>query len=215
MAIDFTSMGAGATNPAPATAPVEVTPTTPGISLDLDKHNLLNLDKIAPGLTKVDLAAQWDASACGADADLDISVFLCHEDGKIHSGDDVIFYNHKDVNGIHLDKDNRTGAGDGDDETISMDLNAINPSIHKIVCCVTIDKATERHQTFGMVTNSLVRLVNKDTNAEIARYSLKEDCKTATAIVFAELVKDNGSWVFHTIGEGLVADLNGIAARFQ
>lgn len=211
MAIDFTSMGAS--NAAPT--PVEVVPTTPNISLNLEKANLLDLAKAAPGLTKAALAASWDVSAAGPDADLDISAFLLHEDGKIHSANDVIYFNNKTAAGIALDKDNRTGAGEGDDETITIDLAALDPSIHKIVCCVTIADAVKNHQTFGMVANAMVRLVNTETNAEIARYQLKEEFTTATAVVFAELVKDNGSWVFHTIGDGIVADLNGIAARFQ
>ena len=127
----------------------------------------------------------------------------------------MIFYNHKDVPGVSLNGDNRTGAGDGDDEIISIILSEVDPSVSKLVCCVTIDQAAARHQTFGMVSNSYVRLVNKETGAEIAKFVLKDDYATSTAIVFAELVRDNGNWVFHTIGEGLVGDLNQVAARFQ
>lgn len=209
MAIDFTSLGAG------VEAPQETVPATPGISLDLKKNALLDLGKAAPGLTKVDLCAGWDVSASGTDFDLDISVLACHEGGKILSSNDVIFYNHKEVPGVSLNGDNRTGAGDGDDEIISIILSEVDPSVSKLVCCVTIDQATARHQTFGMVSNSYVRLVNKETGAEIAKFVLKDDYATSTAIVFAELVRVNGNWVFHTIGEGLVGDLNQVAARFQ
>lgn len=209
MAIDFTSMG-GST-----AAPVEVAPAASGISLNLTKNTLLDLTKAAPGLTQVDLCAGWDIATAGATFDLDISVIVCHEDGKIYSGNDVIFYNHKNVPGISLEGDNRTGAGDGDDEIIHIDLPQMEPSVRKLVCCVTIDQAETRHQTFGMVSNSYVRLVNRENGQEILRYSLERDCSSATGVVFAELIRENGKLVFHTIGEGVVGDLNQIAARFQ
>lgn len=209
MAIDFTSLNAE------VSAPQEVVPTTPNISLNLEKNSLLNLAKATPGLMKVNLCAGWDVAGNGEDFDLDISVFTCHENGKIASANDVIFYNHKEVAGIKLNKDNRTGAGDGDDEIISIHFSEIDPSIKKIICCVTIDQAIQRQQTFGMVSNSYVRLVNSETNEEIAKFTLKNDYDTSTAVIFAELVHTDGNWVFHTIGEGLVADLNQIVVRFQ
>lgn len=210
MAINFTNIGSD------ASAPVEVAPApVPGISLNLAKNSILDLAKAAPSLSKVDLCAGWDIAMGGADFDLDISVFLCNAAGKITSGADVVFYNNKAVPGVTLNGDNRTGAGDGDDEIISIDLNAVAPSVNKIVCCVTIDQAVARRQTFGMVSNSYVRLVNKDNGNELCKFVLKDDCSTDTAVVFAELVRDGGSWVFHTIGEGKQADLNGLAAMFQ
>ena len=109
MAINFTSLG-GPANPTPT--PTEVAPATGGVSLDLEKNTILDLAKAAPGLTKVDLCAGWDISAGGADFDLDISAFLLNEAGKITSASDVIFYNNKTAPGIHLNGDNRTGAGD-------------------------------------------------------------------------------------------------------
>lgn len=193
----------------------EVTPVSQGISLNLEKNSILDLAKVEPGLKKVDMCAGWDVAVGGADFDLDISVFLLNSAGKITSASDVVFYNNKHVNGITLNGDNRTGAGDGDDEVISIDLDTVSSSVSKIVCCVTIDQAIARRQTFGMVNNSYVRLVNKDNGKELCRFELKDNSSTDTAVVFAELVRDNGSWVFHTIGEGKQADLNGLAAMFQ
>ena len=209
MVINFTSLGAE------GKAPQEVVSAVPGSSLVLKKNALLDLGKTVSGLTKIDFCMGWDISTIGTNIDLDISVLACHEGGKILSSNDVIFYNHKEVPGVSLNGDNRTGAGDGDDEIISIILSEVDPSVSKLVCCVTIDQATARHQTFGMVSNSYVRLVNKETGAEIAKFVLKDDYATSTAIVFAELVRDNENWVFHTIGEGLVGDLNQVAARFQ
>lgn len=208
MAINFNTLG-------DAPAPVEVAPAPAGISLNLSKNSVLDLSKAAPGLSKVKLCAGWDVASGGADFDLDISCFLLHAGNKITSAADVIFYNNMSTAGIRLEGDNRTGAGEGDDETINIDLAAVDASVEKIVCCVTIDQAMTRRQTFGMVANSYVRLVNSDTNAELCRFELKDNGSTDTAVVFAELVRDGGSWSFHTIGEGKQADLNGLAAMFQ
>lgn len=210
MAINFNTLGAS------APAPVEVAPApTPGISLNLAKNSLLDLSKAAPGLSKVKLCAGWDVAQGGTDFDLDISAFLLNENNKITSAADVVFYNNKTVPGIVLEGDNRTGAGEGDDEVIDIDLNGVAPSVSKIVCCVTICDAMTRRQTFGMINNSYVRLVNADSDAELCKFELKDNSSTDTAVVFAELVRDGGSWVFHTLGEGKQADLNGIAAMFQ
>lgn len=213
MAINFTSLSED--TQAPVSAPVEVAPAAPGISLDLSKNSVLDLSKAAPGLTMVDLCAGWDISAGGADFDLDISAFLLNAAGKITSGSDVVFYNNKTVAGVNLNGDNRTGSGEGDDEVISINLAQVAPTTNKIVCCVTIHEAVARRQTFGMVNNSYVRLVNKETNAELCRFTLKDDYLTDTAVVFAELVRDGSNWVFHTIGEGVQADLNQLCTRFQ
>ena len=110
MAIDFGSLNMYEevpVTPAPAVAP--------GMSLDLNKNMSLDLTKRNPGLDKILLGAGWDVAESGTDFDLDISAFLL-SNGKIRSIDDVIFFNHRETSGIRLHEDNRTGAGDGDDE---------------------------------------------------------------------------------------------------
>ena len=209
MAIDFTSLSGG------SAAPVEVTPVAPGVSLNLSKGAVLDLQKADPGLVHAQLCAGWDAAVSGADIDIDISCFMCNQNDKITSATDVVFYNNPSVPGVKLNGDNRTGAGEGDDETMDIDLNQIPAHIKKLVCVVSIHEAQARRQTFGMVNNSYVRLVNKDTGAEISKFSLKTDGSTYTTIIFAELVKSNGTWAFHALGEGNQSDLNGIAALFS
>ena len=187
--------------------------------VSLKKGEKVSLNKGNPGLKNLYVGIGWDINKfdTGGSFDLDSAAFLIADNGKVTSSNDFVFFgNLKHPSGAveHLG-DNRTGAGDGDDEVISIDLDAVSPSVSKIVCCVTIDQAIARRQTFGMVNNSYVRLVNKDNGKELCRFELKDNSSTDTAVVFAELVRDNGSWVFHTIGEGKQADLNGIAAMFQ
>lgn len=195
--------------------PTEVAPAPAGISLNLEKNTVLDLAKASPGLTEAILAAGWDVARAGTDVDLDISVFLLNAEGKITGLQDVVFYNNKTAPGVTLTGDNRTGAGEGDDEQIILKLNEVPSSIQRIVACVTIDQAVERRQTFGMVGNSYVRLVNKANDQELARFNLKGDYSTDTAIVFAELVRSGSDWAFHAIGEGKQGDLNVILSLYQ
>ena len=128
----------------------------------------------------------------------------------------VIFFNNKAGRGITLGGDNRTGAGEGDDETINIELDNIDPSIVKIVFVVTIHEAMAKRQTFGMINNSYVRLVDLDQNGkELCRFNLKENGSTATSVIFAELYRNGAEWQFKAVGEGKIADLNGVLALYQ
>lgn len=208
MAINFTNLGG-------TPAPVEVTPTN-GFSLNLEKNNFLNLTKAAPSMTKAKLAARWDISGMGAEADLDISVFLLNQNQKLSDASHVVFYNNKNSCGVSLDKDNRTGAGDGDDETISIDFSIVPSEVNKIVCCVTIHEAQSRRQTFGMVKNANIRILNANENdKEICTYSLSNEFSTDTAVVIGAFNRDGNTWNFQAMGEGYVADLNNLAVKFM
>lgn len=186
-------------------------------ALNLKKNDVLNLTKKAPGLTEVILGAGWDVANNGFDFDLDIAAFLLDENGKVANvPDDVIFFNNMKSQGIELLGDNRTGAGDGDDERIQMDLSQIRQDIKKIVFVVTIHEAQMKRQTFGMVENSYVRLLDtKNNEKEICKFNLKENGSTATSVIFAEIHRDGYEWQFKAIGEGKIADLNGILGLYM
>lgn len=181
-------------------------------ALNLKKNDVLNLTKKEPGLEQVILGAGWDVAETGNSFDLDISAFLLNANGKVADvQQNVIFFNNMQGQGILLEGDNRTGAGDGDDERIQIDLSQISPAVQKIVFVVSIFEAMSKRQTFGMVENSFVRLLDaKNGEREICRFNLKENSSTATSVIFAELYRNNGEWNFKAIGEGKIADLNGI-----
>lgn len=184
--------------------------------LNLQKNDILDLTKRNPGLKKVTLGAGWDISNGGVDFDIDIAAFMLDANNKFNSVSNVIFFNNKQGQGIALSGDNRTGAGDGDDETISIDLDMIDPSREKIVFVVTIHEAQAKRQTFGMVNNSYVRLLDTvNNNRELCRFNLKADGSTATSVIFAELYRDMGEWQFKAVGEGKIADLNGVLALYN
>ncbi|MGL5243998.1 MAG: TerD family protein [Sarcina sp.] len=184
--------------------------------LNLNKNDILDLTKRNPGLKKVKLGAGWDIANNGLDFDVDIAAFLLDVNNKFNTVDNVIFFNNKMGQGISLGGDNRTGAGVGDDELINIDLNNINPNIAKIVFVVTIHNAQQKRQTFGMINNSYVRLIDIENNdKELCRFNLKENGSTATSVIFAELIREGAEWQFKAVGEGKIADLNGVLALYQ
>ena len=169
--------------------------------LNLNKNDILDLTKRNPGLKKVSLGAGWDIANNGLDYDLDIAAFLLDSNNKFNTVSNIIFFNNKEGQGISLAGDNRTGAGEGDDEVININLEEINPNIAKIVFVVTIHEAQAKRQTFGMVENSYVRLVDLENNKrEICRFNLKENGSTATSVIFAELNRKGSEWQFKAIG---------------
>ena len=185
--------------------------------LNLKKNDVLDLTKKNPGLDKVILGAGWDVATMGQDFDIDIAAFLVGSNNKVNQiPQDVIFFNNKFSDGIHLEGDNRTGAGEGDDERIQIDLSQIRSDIQRIVFIVTIHEAQSRRQTFGMVNNSYVRLLDaKNNERELCRFNLKENGSTVTSVIFAELYKDGYEWYFKAIGDGKIADLNGMLGLYM
>lgn len=187
-----------------------------GLTLNLKKNDVLDLTKRNPGLKKVILGAGWDIAVGGSDFDLDIAAFLLDANNKFNDISNVIFFNNKIGQGIELGDDNRTGAGDGDDERMYLDLNSISPVIQKIVFVVTIHNAREKRQTFGMINNSYVRLLDEVQNEkEICRFNLKENGSTATTVIFSELNRQGAEWQFKALGEGKIGDLNDVLALYQ
>ena len=185
--------------------------------LNLKKNDVLDLTKAAPALKNVILGAGWDVAETGPSFDLDIAAFLLNAQGRVaNPATDVVFFNQMNQKGIRLEGDNLTGAGEGDDERIDISLDQIDPSIQRIVFFVTIFEADKKHQTFGMVNNSYVRLLDADNNeAELCRFELKENVSTSTAITFAELYKGDHGWNFKAIGDGSVGDLNTLISGYM
>lgn len=192
--------------------PAQTTPT-----LNLSKGGVLDLTKAAPSLKHAVLAAGWDVAESGANFDLDISAFLLNAQGRVANVQtDVVFFNQMQQRGIQLEGDNLTGAGDGDDERIDISLDELAPGVERVVFFVTIFEAQNRKQTFGMVNNSYVRLLDADNgDKELCRFELKEQASTNTAITFAEIYKENGSWKFRAIGDGCIGDLNTLLSRYM
>jgi tellurium resistance protein TerD len=187
------------------------------MAISLQKGGNVNLSKEAPGLSKLTVGLGWDVRATdGAAYDIDSSVFLLKADGKVRADQDFIFYNNlKSADGsVQHSGDNRTGAGEGDDETVNVDLSKVPADVDKIAVCVTIHDADARRQNFGQVQKAFVRCVNAATNQEIARYDLSEDSSTETAMVFGEIYRNGGDWKFRAVGQGYAGGLAALAKNY-
>lgn len=188
------------------------------MAITLKKGQKVDLTKSNPGLNKIFVGLGWDTNRYdgGSDFDLDATVFMLGENGKVTSETDLVFYNntkHSSGSVEHMG-DNRTGEGDGDDEVIKIELSKVPSNISKIAFAVTIYEAIERRQNFGQVENSYIRIVNADTNEELVRYDLGEDFSIENAVVVAELYRHNGEWKFNAIGSGFENNLDGLCRNF-
>ena len=187
------------------------------MAISLQKGGNVNLSKEAPNLKKIVIGLGWDPRATDGGAfDLDGSVFLLKTDGKVRSDADFIFYNNlksSDGSVVHTG-DNQTGAGEGDDERVIVDLEKVPAEIDRISVGVTIHEADARRQNFGMVSKAFIRCMNADGEKEIARYDLSEDSSTETAMIFGEVYRSGGEWKFKAIGQGFQGGLGPLARSF-
>ncbi|QED48332.1 TerD family protein [Cytobacillus dafuensis] len=188
------------------------------MAVSLSKGQKVDLTKTNPGLSKVIVGLGWDVNKYdgGNDFDLDSSVFLLGDNGKVISDSDFVFYNNTNGgNGsvVHTG-DNRTGDGDGDDEQVKINLANVPSNIQRISFTITIHEGEARNQNFGQVSNAYARIISEDTGEELIRYDLGEDFSIETALVVGELYRHNGEWKFSAIGSGYQGGLAALAKDF-
>ena len=186
--------------------------------ISLQKGQKVSLTKGNPGLKNVVVGIGWDVNEfdTGRDFDLDTEAFFLTEMGKVSNQNDFVFYGnliHPSGAAQHMG-DNLTGAGDGDDEQIKIDLSRVPSNIQKITITVTIHEAEMRRQNFGQVSNAFVRIFNEENGEELLRYDLGEDFSIETAAVFGELYKINNEWKFNAIGSGYQGGLAALCNNY-
>lgn len=186
------------------------------MAVSLTKGGNVSLTKEAPSMTEAMVGLGWDMRVTdGAAFDLDASVFMVGDDGKVLSDASFIFFNNK-VSACgsvtHLG-DNLTGEGEGDDEQVKIALPKVPEEVKKMVFAVTIHEAESRNQNFGMVSNSFMRIVNNDNDTEVARFDLSEDASMETAMIFGELYRHNSEWKFRAVGQGFSGGLAALAVQ--
>ncbi len=188
------------------------------MAINLTKGQKVDLTKGNPGLKKLMVGLGWDVNAfdSGADFDLDAAAFMLGDNGKCPTEKEFIFYGnltHPSESLKHMG-DNLTGAGEGDDEQIFVDLTKIPANVSKVAFTVTIYEAEERGQNFGQVSNSFIRIVDESTGREVIHYDLGEDFSIETAVVVGELYKHNGEWKFNAIGSGFQGGLAALCGHY-
>ncbi|WP_369123855.1 TerD family protein [Terrisporobacter mayombei] len=188
------------------------------MGITLAKGQKVSLTKGNPGLKNIMVGLGWDTNKYdgGFDFDLDASAFLLGSNDKVTQDTDFIFYNNPkhSLGAVEYLGDNRTGEGDGDDEEILLNLSLVPENINKIAFTVTIHEAMERRQNFGQVSNSYIRVINKDNNEELLKFDLGEDFSIETAVVVAEIYRHNGEWKFNALGSGFEGGLEALCKNF-
>ncbi|MBE6878058.1 MAG: TerD family protein [Ruminococcaceae bacterium] len=187
------------------------------MSVSLQKGQKVSLSKDNAGLNKIVVGLGWDqvkpAQSGGlfgslfasqpAAIDCDASAIMLST-GKLKSVKDVVYFgNLKHASGAvaHMG-DNLTGAGDGDDEQIVINLASVPAEYDRIVMVVNIYRAAERNQHFGMIENAFIRIVDARTNTEMCKYNLSNEYSGMKAMIFGEVYRNNGEWKFNAIGQG-------------
>jgi tellurium resistance protein TerD len=183
------------------------------MAINLEKGQRQSID--AP---KFIVGLGWDSnsSSTGEGFDLDASVFLIGANGKIPNDNHFVYYNNlksPDGSVIHTG-DNLTGAGDGDDEKIQIDLSTVSPDVTEISFVVTIHHADTRRQNFGQIRNSFIRIVDQ-TNTELVKYELDEDFSIETAVEFGRIYKRNDEWKFEAVGIGMKGGLQDYLNKYN
>lgn len=178
------------------------------MSVSLSKKQSVSLTKTNPGLQNIFMGLGWDAAKPKGgffskffssneteDIDLDASCLMFDSNKKLV--DTVWFCQLKSVDGsIYHSGDNRTGAGDGDDEVININLAKVPEKVTTLVFVIT----SFTGQTFNEIDSATCRVVNKDNNKEVVTYTLSEKGKN-TAQIMAKVYRDNGEWHIQAIGE--------------
>ncbi len=181
------------------------------MSISLQKGQKVSLSKDNAGLSKVVIGLGWDEvkrkggffSKKPDPIDCDASALLLQNGRLVDKMDIIYFGNLQHPTGTvqHMG-DNLTGAGEGDDEQIVVDLARIPAQYDRIVLVVNIYQAVQRRQHFGLIENAFIRLVDARNNNEMCRYNLSEDYSGMTAMIFGEVYRHNGEWKFNAIGQG-------------
>ena len=181
------------------------------INLEKGQRQAIDAPKFTVGLG-------WDdnKSNTGEEFDLDASVFLVGENGKISNDKNLVYYNNlSSLDGsVNHSGDNLSGAGEGDDETISVDLSKLSSDITEICFVATIHQAEQRKQNFGQVRNSFIRIFDQ-SNTELVKYELDEDFSIETAVEFGRLYKRNNEWKFEAVGMGMKGGLQDYLNKYN
>jgi len=194
------------------------------MGIQLKKGERFNLSKTSPNLTKVAIALGWEiatelslSDSNPQSCDIDASVFALGSDGKIPDERYFVFYNnsHSPDGAIAHSGDNQTGQTQGDDETIYVDLEKVTAAVEEMVFVVTIHDAHAKHQNFSQIRNAFIRLYDRQTGSELARYNLTEAFSEETAVEFGRLYKKEAAWRFQAVGQGYKAGLQSFVDKYH
>ncbi|QUH22233.1 TerD family protein [Alkaliphilus sp. B6464] len=201
-----------------------------GRGLSLTKDQSISLSKIDVNLKNLLVGLGWDVNthkmnnAYGSrgnnfDHDLDVQVFIfdsLNPNQRVISDGHFIFYNQplSPDGAVRHTGDNRNGQGEGDDESVLIDLLRISPQVQRLLFTVTIHDANIRDQHFGQINNAYIRVVNRDTGIEVIRYDLTSNYSGSTSLIVGEMIRIGNDWQFKALGQGTQEELFHLCRRF-
>ena len=181
------------------------------MSVRLQKGQKVSLSKERPGLSVILVGLGWDEVKqprglfAPKPAAIDCDAFaVLLQNGRLADKSDIVYFgnlSHKSGAIRHMG-DNLTGAGEGDDEQILIELNKLPAQYDRIVIAVNIYQAAQRKQHFGLIQNAFIRLVDGRNNSEMCRYNLTDSYPNMTAMLFGEVYRYNNEWKFNAVGQG-------------
>lgn len=187
------------------------------MAINLQKGQKIDLTKGNAGLSEILVGLGWDPvsqnntgflgklfGGGAPEIDCDASVLMLNENDKLVDKSNLIYYGNLKSNcsSVRHTGDNLTGDGDGDDEEIIVELQDVPPKIKKLLFVVNIYDCIKRNQTFGMIQNAYIRVVNMANKQELIRFNLSEDYSGKTALFVGEIYRYDNEWKFAAIGEG-------------
>ncbi|OCA86784.1 TerD family protein [Pradoshia sp. D12] len=187
-----------------------------GQRIDLTKGNA-NLNTIMVGLGWDPVKKKGGFFSRSADVDCDASVIMLTAD-KLQSNKDLVYFGNKKsaCSSVIHSGDNLTGDGDGDDESIKINLKSVPNTYNKLVFVVNIYNCVQRKQDFGMIENAYIRVVNHDTGEELVRFNLSDNYAGLTTLITGEIYRHNSEWKFAAIGDGTKdSSLSEICSKYQ
>lgn len=186
------------------------------MAINLQKGQQISLEKESPNLTRLMCGLGWgtlkgSGGLLGllklqSHVDLYASVLCLNPNDKLTSKSDVVYFGnlHHNSSAITHLGDNLTAKEDGDDEEILVNLPQIPDAISKLIFVVSIYDCIKRQQNFGHIKNTFIRLVDLESNQEIAHYYLSgSEYQEKTGIILAEIYRHNSEWKMTAIGEGI------------
>ncbi|MDP3508596.1 MAG: TerD family protein [Candidatus Melainabacteria bacterium] len=182
----------------------------PGQKISLTKDN--------PGLKNIIIGMGWNPRRTdGKKFDLDAACFLITADGKIRAPHDMVSYvegfQTHPSNSVIYAGDNKDGQGEGDDETIKVDLSSVPADIAKIVFTASVYAGRTRLQNFGMVDGAYARLIDATSNNELYKFDLSEEASTNTAVILVRLYRAGTEWKFEGVGQGFDGGFKALCAE--
>lgn len=184
-----------------------------GESINLSKSPLIDLSK-GTSLNHVYVGLGWDPinknsgikkilGALFGGSSIDCDAFAIGLlNNKVYDEDDVVYYGNLqnyDETIVHQG-DNLTGEGEGDDEVIKIDLTI--SKYDSILIGVNIYNGVNKGQDFSQIQNAYIRLVDEDTGKELCKYLLDDRYVGYVTVIFGELHREKGDWMFTAKGEG-------------